>query len=238
MFVKSCEVCDQDRVSNPSPRALLGHLPTNKPFAALDIHIVGGQGSLSLGASLKSILTIIHGLTCLADAVPILAQSAATVARAVDTEWISRYGVPEKLHSYRGVQFESAVFAELCAIFGVDKTKTTPYRPQANGKCERFNRTLVSMLLRAVQKRPYDWEPLVAPVLQAYRSTISECMGFTPHRLAFGREMRQLIDLGTPLPDPPRSVRTLAAEIAEDLEWSYRIAREIIGFNHRRAQAR
>ena len=110
---------------------------------------------------------MIDGLTGWAEAVPIFDQSAATVARAVYSEWIARYGVPEQLHSDRGVQFESAVFVELCALFGIDKTRTTPYRPQANGKCERFNRTLIAMLRRAVQKRPFDWEPLFPPVLQA-----------------------------------------------------------------------
>ena len=46
------------------------------------------------------------------------------------------------------------------------------------------------------------------------------------------------IDLGTLLPVLQRCVRTLAAEIAEDLEWSHRIARKIIGLVHRRAKAR
>ena len=110
---------------------------------------------------------MIDGLTGWAEAVPIADQSAPTVARAVQTEWISRYGIPEQLHSDRGVQYESAEFAELSAVFGIEKTRTTPYRPQANGKCERFNRTFISMLRRAVQKRPYDWEPLLSPVLQA-----------------------------------------------------------------------
>ena len=94
------------------------------------------------------------------------------------------------------------------------------------------------MLRRAVQKRPYDWEPLLSPVLQAYRSTVSESTGFTPYRLTFGREMRLPIDLGTPLPEPPRDIRTITAEVAENLEWSYQIAREIIGFGHRRAESR
>ena len=237
-FVKACEVCDRDRNSNPAPHAPLGHLPADQPFASLYIDIVGGQGSLSLGNSPKSLLTMIDGLTGWAEAVPIADQSAATVARAVYSEWIARYGVPEQIHSDRGTQFESAVFAELCTIFGIDKTRTTPYRPQANGKCERFNRTLVSMLRRAVQKRPYDWESMLPAVLQAYRSSISEATGFTPRRLAFGSEMRLPVDFGTPLPDLPRDARTLAAEIAEDLEWSYRVAREVTGFNHKRAENR
>ena len=131
-FVRSCEICDCDRNKNPSPRAPLGHPPTDQPFASLYIDIVGGQGSLSLGQSPKSILTMIDGLTGWAEAVPIVDQSAPTVARAVYNEWFARYGVPEQLHSDRGTQFEAALFAELCSIFGTDKTRKTPYRPQAN----------------------------------------------------------------------------------------------------------
>ncbi len=50
--------------------------------------------------------------------------------------------------------------------------------------------------------------------------------------------MRLPIDLGSPTPDPPREIRTFAAELAEDLEWSYRVAREVIGLGHRRAETR
>ena len=53
------------------------------------------------------------------------------------------------------------------------------------------------MLRRAVQKRPYDWEPLLPAVLQAYRSPPSESTGFTPSRFVFGREMRFSVDIGT-----------------------------------------
>ena len=179
---------------------------------------------------------MIDGLTGWAEAVLIDDQSAATCARAVYAEWIARYGVPEQLHSGRSTQFESALLTKLCAIFGVEKTRTTSYGPQANDKCERFNRTLVIMLRRAVQGRPYYWEPLLAPVLQSYKSTASEVTGFTPFRLAFGREMRLPVDLGMPLPEPSRDMRTVASELSEDLEWSYKIAREIIRHGHKRAE--
>ena len=81
-FVRACEMCDGDQNANSSPRAPLGHLPADKPFGSFYIDIVGGQGSLSLGPSPKSILTMIDGLTGWAEAVPIADQSAATVARA------------------------------------------------------------------------------------------------------------------------------------------------------------
>ena len=42
----------------------------------------------------------------------------------------------------------------------------------------------------------------------------------------------------SPLPEPFRDIRTFAAELAEDLEWSYKVAREIIGHGHKRAESR
>ena len=94
------------------------------------------------------------------------------------------------------------------------------------------------MLRRAVQKRPYDWEPLLPAVLQAYRSTPSESTGFTPSRLVFGREMHLPVDIGIPLPEPPRDIRTYANILSEDLEWAYKVAREVIGTQHKRAETR
>ena len=155
-YLRNCEVCDRDKNSNPSPNAALVRLPADQPFASRYVDIVGGQGSLSLGAGPKSILTMIDGLTGWAEAIPIDDQRADTVARVVFSEWISRYGAPEQIHSDRGAQFESALFEELCTSFGVDNTRTTPYRPQSNGTCERFNRTLITMWRLAVQRRPYD----------------------------------------------------------------------------------
>ena len=46
------------------------------------------------------------------------------------------------------------------------------------------------------------------------------------------------IDIGSPLPEPPRSVRSLANTLAEDLEYSYRMAREVTVFKHKRAESR
>ena len=70
-FVKACKVCDRDRSSNPAVRSHLEHLPSDQPFAVLLIDIVGGQNSLSLVASPKSILIMIDGLTGWVEAIPI-----------------------------------------------------------------------------------------------------------------------------------------------------------------------
>ena len=50
--------------------------------------------------------------------------------------------------------------------------------------------------------------------------------------------MRLYIELGSLLPEPTRDVRSFAAELATNLEWSYNIAQKIIGHEHTRYKSR
>ena len=42
--------------------------------------------------------------------------------------------------------FENSLIAELCKLTGVKKLRTTPYKPQINGQCGKFNSTLINMI--------------------------------------------------------------------------------------------
>ena len=66
-------------------------------------------------------------------------HTALTVADKLATEFISRFGVPNQIHTDQGREFESELFSELCKLLGIEKTRTTPYRPQSDGLVERFN---------------------------------------------------------------------------------------------------
>ena len=50
---------------------------------------------------------------------------AATVAKKLVEEFVCKYGVPQELHSDQGTNFESALFAEMCKLLGIKKTRTT-----------------------------------------------------------------------------------------------------------------
>ena len=50
--------------------------------------------------------------------------------------------------------------------------------------------------------------------------------------------MRLPIDIGTPIPEPPRDIRTFANSLVKNLEWLDRATRKTTGLQHRRSEAR
>jgi transposase InsO family protein len=71
------------------------------------------------------------------------AQSCARFWRRAH-RWFAVHGVSvHRVLTDNGVGYRSRVFRMTLADLGVRHRRTRPYRPQTNGKVERFNRTLL-----------------------------------------------------------------------------------------------
>jgi transposase InsO family protein len=69
--------------------------------------------------------------------------AAAFLSRAV--AFYNRHGISvERLLTDNGSAYVSAVHALACRALGIRHSRTRPYRPQTNGKAERFIRTLIN----------------------------------------------------------------------------------------------
>jgi len=95
------------------------------------------------------------------EAYPSPNEQALTVAEKIASEWVCRYGASQCLPSDQGNDFESAIFQEMCALLGIDKTRTTRFHPQSNGQVERFNATLQKVLATTAKRCHWDWGVMI-----------------------------------------------------------------------------
>ena len=174
------------------------------------VDILGGQGALvETEQGNKFILVMIDVFTKYLVAVALPNQLARSIARAILENWILVFGAPHRLLSDQGVNFESSVISNLCAIWRIDKVRTTSYHPAGNGVCERANQTIKKGLAKTLnEKNLEEWDIVLANVVFAYNTSVHRSTGFSPYFLMFGVEARVpseiLIGL-PPLEDSPSS---------------------------------
>jgi transposase InsO family protein len=231
LWIKWCRPCAQYHRGAPPRQAELNPFPAGDVFETLSMDITGPHPRSRSGN--EYILTVMDSFSKFVEAIPIQSHSATVVARRLVDNVFSRYGVPIRLLSDQGPEFESALMAELCRSYGIEKIRTTSYKPSTNGGIERFHRTLNSMLGRVVAESQRDWDQHVAPVMSAYRSTIHASTGYTPNFLVYGRENRAPIDLVLAVDDEPEGVGTspdvYVDELLQRQRKAYRLVRQHLG---------
>lgn len=186
-WTSKCASCVQQK-KGPEVRAPLAPIVTSYPLETVAIDY------LSLGR---------HGDTypyLLVMAVPTKDQTAATTTRVLWRHLIQPWGCPERILSDQGAAFESSLVAQLCSLYGCTKVQTTPYRPQGNGACERFNKTLLSLLAALSEADQVQWPDHLPTLLQMYNNTVHNTTGLTPHFVMFGRHARLPVETAVRAP--------------------------------------
>ena len=225
--IKTCERCVR-RKTQPDKAAPLVNIKTTRPLELVCMDFLSLEPDRS---KTRDILVITDHFTKYAVAVPTPNQKAKTVAKSLWDNFLVHYGIPEKLHSDQGPDFESRTIKELCAMAEITKTRTTPYHPRGN-PVERFNRTLLDMLGTLNEQAKTHWRDFVKPLVHAYNCTRNDVTGFSPYELMFGRQPRLPIDLafGLPLGKKAHSSHSQYVEtLKSHLEESYKIALENAG---------
>ena len=123
-----CEPCARYyRGKNPKKANLQTPL-VGEPWLRVSLDITGPHPRSS--KSNPYILTMIDHFSRWSEALPLRNRKASTVARALVTHVLSRYGPPMQILTDRGPEFETELF---CSLIGVEKLRTSAYHPACNG---------------------------------------------------------------------------------------------------------
>ena len=121
LYVSSCEACSKRKDPCPNKRAPMEIVRTGFPMERIAIDILGELPETDRGN--RYILVLGDYFTKWTECHAMPNMETKTVATLLIEQVISRFGVPYRLHSDQGRQFESQLFTEMCSLLQIEKNK-------------------------------------------------------------------------------------------------------------------
>ncbi|XP_068212662.1 uncharacterized protein [Palaemon carinicauda] len=188
-YCRSCDICQRTTSQGRVKKAPLQTVPIiTEPFAKVAADIVGPLSPPSEDGH-RFILTLVDCATRYPEAIPLKRIDSISCAEAL-LSIFTRIGIPKEVLSDRGRQFVSSVMEEVHKLLNIKPIFTSPYHPQANGYCERFNGVLKSIIKKICSDYPRCWHRYLPCALFAVREIPNNTLGFFPFELIYGRNVR------------------------------------------------
>ena len=141
IYCQSCDVCQRAVGKRAVQRASIQPMPlVHTPFENVVIGLIGPLSPPTSKGN-RWILTLVDFATRYPEAIALTKTDTDSIAEAL-LGIFSRVGLPTEILSDNGPQFVSSVMKEVARLASMRQMHSSPYHPQANGLCEKFNGTL------------------------------------------------------------------------------------------------
>eukprot|EP01130_Rhizamoeba_saxonica_P000149 TRINITY_DN1015_c0_g1_i12.p1 TRINITY_DN1015_c0_g1~~TRINITY_DN1015_c0_g1_i12.p1 ORF type:complete len:481 (-),score=91.56 TRINITY_DN1015_c0_g1_i12:1081-2523(-) len=223
--LRKCIIC-QSFNSKRKRKNLLRTITATQPWELVSMDIMSLK---EVRKECKYIYVFTDHFSRYAIAVAAGSASATKTAELFRKHVITKYGVPKKILSDQGRNFVGKLMHHLCQVLNIEKKMTTTNHAQGNGKTERYNRTLCSMLAKAVKQTGRPFHQLIDDVTFAYNTSEHAAIRESPFFINFGREPQYPSDVEF-LPNDNKmneSQRSYISEMVRSLKTAKKIARKV-----------
>ena len=142
---EKCTLCQARSTAGKKRIAPLQTINVGMRFSKVAADILGHITRAKANGA-KYIFVLADYFTKYAVCVLLERTTAKDVARAIVENWVLTFGAPDCLHNDQGANFCSELILKVFKIFGIEKTRTSPYHPQGNSMVERNNRVVADSL--------------------------------------------------------------------------------------------
>ena len=130
---------------------------------------------------------------------------------------VRAHGVPRKVITDRGTQFESLLWYELMEKMGTRVALATTYHPQTNGLTERMNRTLIGMIRKVCADNQAKWVEALPLLEFAYNNSPHRVTKVSPFKAIQGVDPIVPAALLLPVITDKPPLKTYAEEVQKKL---------------------
>ena len=217
-IVGSCDVCQRTQHLRKKEEAPLEVIVAERPWEVVTIDFLSGFTPSIPGGWQGCIVVcdrfsrMMHVKEC--GTHPTAKETAVLFLQLV----VRAHGVPRKVITDRGTQFESLLWYELMGKMGTRVALATTHHPQTNGLTERMNRTLINMIRKVCAEHQTKWVE-VLPLLEfAYNNSPHRVTKVSPFQAVQGTNPIVPASLLLPVAADRPPPKTYAEEVQKKLE--------------------
>ena len=183
-YENKCQDCQLFKRAYINTKLELLPIYSNAAIELVQADCIGPMCTASNGS--KYIFTIVDAFTRWTSAYAVPNIQTATLIPCIE-DWIANHGAMTSLLTDHAKDFTSNLFKAFTQAFNIKVKYMTPYAPQTNRACERFNGTLIKIIQKSSSNK--EWPELLPSALAANRmSPHAGLDGMTPFEALYGRK--------------------------------------------------
>ena len=186
-YVKTCLVCQQDKVEKKKEAALLQSLPIPKrPWVSVSMDFIGGFPKVD---GMSSVMVVVDRFSKYAVFIAAPLTCPSDVAATLFYRYVVKYfGLPNDIVSDRDARFTGRFWTSLFNMMGTDLKFSTANHPQTDGQTERINHLLEEYLRHYVTASQRNWLELLDSAQFCYNLHRSSATEMSPFELVLGQQ--------------------------------------------------